>query len=247
MKRKSRLGLLCLALGAFWLGCGSGSPIKPPTSRLNLVASRVLSINEPSGLAINDSATSLWAVTNQHVYHLDMSGQVIKRLNYDGVDLEGITYDRSDRTLWVAEEASREVVHLDLNGDVLSRTATGLTGVLNHGIEGICLDSSGRMFVLNEQDPGLLVELRADHTVATQQTLTFADDYSDLAASSELDHFWILSDQSRSISLLARPGGVVRQYTLPFPKPEGLAVDEAANRFYVVSDSTHTLYIYAPQ
>jgi len=41
--------------------------------------------------------------------------------------------------------------------------------------------------------------------------------------------------------------GVVREYPLTSPKPEGVSVDEASNRVYVVSDSTNTLYVYKMQ
>lgn len=229
------------------LGC-SKSPTKPPqTSALVLIGTHALTITEPSGLTMHDS--TFWTVSNNpdFVYQLDATGRTVRRLNYQGGDLEGITYDASDRTLWVCEENRREVVHLDLNGDILARKRLSLTGPDNSGLEGICLDGGGRMFVVNEKDPGLFIALNPDHSIATEQTLSFARDYSDIACSRNADTFWIVSDQSRALYQWNKLTGIMHEYPLAFPKPEGLCVDEAANRVYVVSDSTHTLYEYQIQ
>jgi hypothetical protein len=36
---------------------------------------------------------------------------------------------------------------------------------------------------------------------------------------------------------------MLEQYQLPMPKPEGVAVDIAAHRIYIVSDYTNSLYV----
>jgi uncharacterized protein YjiK len=36
----------------------------------------------------------------------------------------------------------------------------------------------------------------------------------------------------------------MKQYHLPFPKAEGIAVDETAKRIYIVSDSEKKLYVF---
>jgi len=205
-----------------------------------------LSISETSGLAINDSGTTLWTVTDTpgRVYQLDLVGKMIRKLNYVGEDLEGIAYDPSDRTLWVVEENRREIVHLDLKGDVLSRKQLDLRGKKNSGLEGICLEHEGRMFVLNEKNPGLFIELNPDHSIARQNKLSFAGDYSDVASSRQANCFWILSDESRGLYLWSKRTGVIREYSLPFPKPEGVALVEASHLVYVVSDSENKLYVY---
>jgi uncharacterized protein YjiK len=144
----------------------------------------------------------------------------------------------------VAEEELREVVHLDLSGNVLSRQAIGLTGEANSGPEGICLDDAGRMFLVNEKHPGSFLELNPDHTLASQTPLDFARDYSGMSYNRQKSAFWIVSDQSSSLYLWSKPTGVMNRYSLPFTKCEGVAVDDAANLIYIVNDSLNALYIY---
>src|SRR5262245_51891796 len=150
------------------LGCGGGnSPVQPPpppTLGLHLIATDTLRISEPSDVTIDPAATRLWMVTNNpaRVYELDLHGNVVQRLNYRGSDLEAVAYDDTDSTLWVVEERTREIIHLNLDGDELSRQLLDLTGEPNHGPEGMCLDHGGHLYILNEQNPGLFVALNAD-------------------------------------------------------------------------------------
>jgi len=240
----SRVELRAVLAAVTLLACGSPKPAE--TGELRLVATYSLAITEPSGLAIDESCTTLWTVTNNpdRVYQLDMKGAVVRTLDYVGEDLEGIAYDRSDRTLWIVEENRREVVHLDLGGKVLSRHPLGLVGERNSGLEGLCFDRQGRMFALNEKRPGLFIELNADVSIASQQVLDFAKDFSDLWFDRESGSFWILSDQSQKLYQWTKNKGVIAEYPLPFRKAEGLVCDDRANLLYIVSDSENKLYVY---
>ena len=218
----------------------------PPGSGLSLIASYVLSVSEPSDLALDGSGQSLWTVTDRpgRVHQLSLDGALIRTLKFVGDDLEGIAYDPTDHTLWVAEENLRAVIHLDLQGNVLSRHPLGLSGKKNSGLEGLCLDAKGHMFVLNEKDPGLFLELDSKHDIAVRRKLAFAVDYSAITYDPKYDGFWIVSDQSQKLFQCDRKAAVRREYGLPFPKPEGIAVNEAAKRAYMVSDSEHRLYVF---
>ena len=72
----------------------------------------------------------------------------------------------------------------------------------------------------------------------------FALDYSGLTWDPKRSSFWIVSDQSRALYLWSPKSGVLEEYGLPFPKAEGIAVDEAAKRIYIVSDSENRLYVF---
>jgi uncharacterized protein YjiK len=229
-------------------GCGGGGdPAKPaPGKTLPLEASYPLSIVEPSGLAIDDTGASLWTVTNNpsHVYRLDAAGTVVDTLKYDGRDLEGIEYDSRDGSLWVVEEDRRQVIHLDLAGRVLSRHTLALPGEPNSGLEGIGLGPDGRLCVLNEKNPALFVELADDFSIAQQWALGFAADVSGLCAGRDPDTYWIVSDQEQRLYLWSRDHGVLDEYSLPYPKAEGVAFDSVGNRIYIVSDSENRMFVY---
>jgi uncharacterized protein YjiK len=228
------------------LGCGS-QPVAPKPDALQLIATHALSIREPSDVTINETGTRLWVVSDpptNKVYELNLKGKLVKTLKYSGNDCEGIFYDRTDSTLWLAEEEFRAVVHLDLNGNVLSTQAIGLTGEVNSGTEGICIDDAGRMFMVNEKHPGAFLELNPDHTLATETVLDFARDYSSISYNREKSAFWVASDQSAGLYLWSKPTGVINRYSLPFTKFEGVAVDDAAKLIYMVNDSLNALYIF---
>ena len=220
---------------------------KEHATQLTLLSSRQVDINEPSGLTIDAAGKVLWMVGNnpERIYKLTVDGQVVDTLVYAGHDLEGIAYDASDSTLWVVEEERREVIHLDLDGIVVKRKKIGLDGSSNNGLEGICLDAEGKLYVLNEKDPGLFIGLGADLSVQGQYPLDFAKDYSGLAYDRLQDRFWVLSHQDSTLYLWRDGQGVVGSYDIPFAKVEGITVDNASKRVYIVSETERTLYIYA--
>lgn len=247
MRWRAATTIACSVLAILAAGCGSSRSVAPSTVRTpRLVATHVLDLPEPSDLAVNETGTTLWVVSNDpdSIYQLDLAGHRVKTLKYAGHALEGIAYDRSDRTLWVAEENRREVVHLDLDGNVLSTHPLDLRGEQNSGLEGICLGGAGGIFLLNEKRPGLFIELDPGAAIATTDTLTFAGDYSGLAYDAPSEAFWIVSDQSRRLFLWSRTAGVLKEYALPFESAEGVAYDAATNLIYIVSDLGRTLYIY---
>lgn len=230
------------------LTCNKSNSTDSPKDKnqLSIISTHLLALSEPSGLAINATGTVLWTVTNdpERIYKLDIKGNPIDTLNYRGDDLEGIAYDPSDTTLWVVEEKRREIVHLDINGNILLRQKINLGGPLNSGPEGICLDAAGNIYVLNEKEPGLFLELNTDLSIKKMYPLSFADDYSGLAYNREKNCFWIISDQDESLYLWSREKGVLEEYSLPFSKAEGIAFNEAEKRLYIVSESLKKLYVF---
>jgi hypothetical protein len=147
-----------VAIGSI-AGCGKDStPASPapPLVALPLIATHPLTIQEPSDLAIDETGTILWTVTNhpEKVYQLDLDGNVTKTLSYVGNDLEGVAYDARDHTLWIAEENLRQVVHLDLDGAVLSQHSLALTGEHNSGLEGILPERQRNRVRAEREAPG---------------------------------------------------------------------------------------------
>ena len=240
------LAILLLAAGPV----SSGAAKKPPAGRsgrvLEAVASYFIAAPEPSDLAIDDTGRVLWTVSDKtgRVYELGVDGHVVRTLGFVGEDLEGIAYDRSNRTLWVAEETRREIVHLDREGAVLSRHRLDLTGEPNSGLEGICFDAAGRLFALNEKRPGLFLEIDEHRAIVARREITFAGDYSGMTYEPRRDAFWIVSDQSCALYLWSPKSGVLAKYALPFQKAEGVAVDHESGRIYIVSDEENQLYVY---
>lgn len=238
--------LAAMLLAAALSGCKGSEAAAPPLPSLPLIGSLALDINEPSDLAIDETGTKFWTVTNNpdSVVQFDAAGKRVKTLSYAGQDLEGVAYDPVTSTLWVAEENRRSLVHMDLDGNVIKRHDLALTGDQNSGLEGVCFDGSGSMVVLNEKLPGMFIQLAPDVTIASKDTLTFAGDYSGITYDAAASKFWIVSDQSHRLYLWSKAGGIAKEFDLPFLKAEGVAYNPALNRIYVVSDSERRMYVY---
>ena len=128
MRQMRKPAFRALVTSVFVLGCGASKPVEPkPSETLRLIATHPLDFGEPSDLAINRAGTILWTVTNhpEKVYQLDLAGNRVRTLNYEGHDLEGVVYDPSDSTLWVAEENRREVVRMHAVDDERQHASSG--------------------------------------------------------------------------------------------------------------------------
>jgi len=260
--RAARLPMLALAgvlatAAVSIEGCGGGGGSKgPPTApapipALPLLATYAMTVSEPSDLTIDETGTILWTVSDSKnkVYKLDVRGKTLETLSYTGgssSDLEGVAYDRRDRSLWLAEEELRQVVHVDSSGAVLTtyNLLASLTSTHNAGPEGISLDDVGHLFLLNERKPGMFITLNPDVSVGTKVGLTFARDYSAMTYDPVRRCFWITSDESAAIYLCTAPNVVHLAYALPSTKFEGIALDPAGKYVYAVNDSLSLFYVF---
>lgn len=248
MKIGTVLLTACFFLPVLFCKCSTSEPAAPQQQapQLQLLATFSLNVPEPSGLSLGSEAKSLWTVSDQtnRIYRLDLSGKVLQTLAYTGIDLEGVVFDTTRKVLWVAEEQTREIVKVDLSGAELERHRI-LNGQDNSGLEGICLDSSGTIFLLKEKNPGLFIELNRDFSVKQQLELGFAGDYSGICCAGAPGEFWIVSDQSQMVYRWSRKNGVSERYSLPINKAEGVAYNVTNGRLYVVSDSEAKLYVFS--
>lgn len=187
-----------------------------------------------------------WIVggSTERIYKTDLQGNILDRLNYKGNDIEGIFFDRTDSSLWIVEEESRELVHLDLSGNEINRYKTNITGTINNGLEGLALDSQHNFYVLNEKEPSALHALNKNYNSTTQFGLPFAGDLSDMDYNSQTQNFFITSDESKAIYIWNAKDGLVAQYSLPFTKTEGITINPAKSKIFTVNDSLNTLYEY---
>ncbi|MFH0733520.1 MAG: SdiA-regulated domain-containing protein [bacterium] len=241
---KILLSFICLFC---FISCSNSGENNTEKDELTLLGEYNLSFGEPSGLAINNDATQLWVVSGetQKIYKINNTGTILKTLNYSGSDLEGIVYDSSDSTLWVTEERTRVLVHLDLNGNVISKDTIDYPGELNHGLEGVCFDDSSNLFVVNEQIPVAILELNWDKTTKNEYIISFALDLSDITYSKKYSCFLLVSDENKCLYYWNKSSGKLKQYDLIVDKYEGIALDETNNKIYLVNDELNILSVYS--
>lgn len=237
-------GILFLAI--LFASCTLDSTASEDKKELKKVAEYKLNVAEPSGLVLNAEMDALYTVSdnNNHVYKLSLGGQVLSELSYVGTDLEGITFDLRDSTLWLAEEQERVIVQVDLSGNELQRRAIGLNGTGNSGLEGITFDAQHNLYVLNEKNPRLWARLNSNFKVAETKEIPNVEDISGICYDVKRKQFWIVSDQSQKLLLWSDKSGIVKSFDLNFKKAEGVTYNAKKDRLYIVSDSAGMLYVF---
>lgn len=204
-----------------------------------------LTVPEPSGLEYDKDENVLWTVSDEtsKIYKIDFEGNILKEIEVDGFDLEGIT-KTDDSTLVVILERSRTVVILDTSGTELNRIELNLDGEPNKGIEGIAYNpNNSNLYILNEKKPRLLMKLDSDGTVQ-KHSIDFALDLSGIFYEELTESLWILSDESEAIFKCNEKGSVITKYKIDIEQAEGIAINSMDSLLYVISDPLEKLFIY---
>jgi uncharacterized protein YjiK len=237
--------LCCIAC----VSCRNSHSPEPafPTGELLLTREIPLPFAGPSGIAYSEALQRLWVVSggsNQHIYVLDTNGIVERRLFFSGTDLEGIAFDEIDSTLWVIDEDTKRISHLDLDGNLLAQKYLSYDAIPNKGPEGITIGQGHTFYILNQRDPSVLYELDSVFQIAHPYPLGFAPDYSDITYDSSSDSFFILSGASAEFFVWTKQQGAKIKYSLPDIGNEGIAYDRKRELFYIVNDATACLSIF---
>ena len=228
--------------------CSSCSNDKTENSikTLSFSVAEKIPVPEPSGLALSFDEKRFWIVSdeNSKVYLIDSWGRVVKSFKVIGEDLEGITVI-NDSTLAIVLERTREVVILDTSGLELKRAKLDLEGELNNGLEGISYyPEEKKFFVLNEKKPRLLLTLDENLVEIKRDTLNFAKDVSGIYFDAVDKNLWILSDESQRIFKTDLSGNPIDEFKIKITQPEGITLNKARTKIYIVSDKTENLYVF---
>jgi len=213
---------------------------------LTYYLSEPIPVPEPSGLDLSFDEKGFWVVSDQNskVYLIDSWGKEIKSFEVNGEDLEGITVV-NDSLLAIVLERTREVIILDTSGNELKRATLNLKGELNSGLEGITYDPVKKIFyILNEKNPGLLLTLDENLTEQKRNTLKFAKDFSGVFFDENDNSLWILSDESQRIFKTDLSGIPIEEFKIKVAQPEGITLNKARTKLFLVSDVTGNLYVF---
>jgi len=229
----------------------ANTPIDQPISEatLTLLANFPLEVTEPSGLAFGPNNQTLLTVSDNsnQVYELSLEGEILRTWDYQGNDLEGITYNPFNQTIAITEERERNVVIIDyVSGEILGDYHIDIPmGSENSGLEGIAFNTNNRLYyILNEANPGELILWTPEDGVMTETEFTFAEDYSGIFIETETARMWIVSDMSKALFACNYSGTPQIKYSLPDSKFEGVAVDHSTQTLYMVNDASGKLSIY---
>jgi len=205
-----------------------------------------LNMPELSGLAISYDGKFLWTVSdsNSTVYQISFEGEIQKSFTVNGGDLEGVT-QINDSTLAVVLERDRTILIIDTSGNELNRIEIIKEGDLNSGFEGITFNpGSGHFYILNEKDPGSLIEIDDFYNFVKETKLKFAKDYSGIHYDAGENILWIISDESSLIAKCDLNGNLIGKTELKLRQIEGVAVDNKNKKLYIISDIKEELYVF---
>lgn len=238
-----------------FLSCNNVNNRENLVHTLTLLETWPLEIDGPSGLALNPNGEYLWTVsdaTDGHIYKISKTGQVLETLTYQGDDLEGITVDARDGTLWVVEERLREIVKVARNGQILLRIKINVEqNRENDGLEGITFNPNiNHIYIVNEKNPMQFIELDASMEIVRSVPIDFKSpfnvtDLSGLAFDATSNEIWFLSDESAKIVVTDLQLTPKRVYLTRINKGEGIALDTQNNKVYLVSDDDQALYVFS--
>lgn len=246
--RTAASAVLLAAVSGLAAGCDheSASPT-PADGDLVLVRAVPIAVAEPSDFCLDRDGEHWWTVSDatHRVYRLRLSdGAVVQTLSYVGADPEGVWQDPADGTLYVAEEGSREIVHLDATGAELGRVSVaGLEGEANSGLEGLTFSPvTGRFHVVKEKGPPILAAVSLAGVLQSSREVDYAADLSGVAWDAAAGGLLLVSDESAEVYRTDLSGTPLHTYGIEVEKAEGVGIDPENGHIYVVSDSAETFY-----
>ena len=209
--------------------------------KLRQVGKAKLPLKQPSGLAYDPVRAQLWSVGDEgpQVLAIDPAdGEIVGAVELSGGirDCEGIAVAPDGDGLWVVAERTRQVARFDMRGRLIDAVTIPITGDENHGLEGITVDpATGRVFVVHEKRPRVLVELDVDLRIVSVHESRALDDLSGVCAHDGA--LWLVSDESRKLvrcRVDARGVHEEKSYEIGRDHAEGVAF--VGNRAYLVFD-----------
>lgn len=218
--------------------------------KLELLATHSMAVPEPSGLLCHPHTGNLWTVSdnNGDLYEiLPKGGAVLQRLKTSVDDAEGLGYHPEGGGFIVADEAHSALAYYSIEGDKEKVISLGDIAGLGskHGLEGLCYVPNTHTYAaLAEKYPGMLLQFSGEVQQIKTTHLDFAADYSGLTFDKRYNAFWILSDESATVTLYHPEKGTLAQYRLPAQKAEGIAINNQKNRLYIVYDNTAALQVF---
>ena len=248
MRHFAVLALILLCSAPAGCPVRTGGP-DPPLPVLQSALLRAEGIREPSGIAYHaDRGTLFVADDGGTLGEMRLDGRVIRTRRVRQADIEGVAVDPGTGMLYLAVEGDDAVLLVDpesldvLAEYVLPRSDGGITllGEGGNGVEAIAVVGPGRLFVANQDDPPVVVEVDLPGDGSAPRILShFRPEATDLSALYWDDHRQVLmlvSDSGNRLMAYSRTGELRASWTLPGRDQEGLAVAPDGTT-YVAQDS----------
>jgi uncharacterized protein YjiK len=227
------LAFLCIAAD------GSKKPLKP------IAKLTVHGIAEPSDVCRSPQGKYYMVSDNGYAYETDSAAHVLKKLDTDGADFEGVFAD--DQFVYVVQEMNSEILKVNQATNKVERIySLPYHGPRNKGFESITFIPDTKHFLMvTERDPIIIFEMDENFNVLKQTTLKKYHDIS--SATYHNGKLYLLSDEDRCV-LVMNPVSfdIEKTYHLNILNPEGIAFDGAGHMMIVSDDLAKLFYFNLP-
>jgi uncharacterized protein YjiK len=241
----SKITVALLSASAILFSCSNSNSIEPAQPDLELLSVVSINVSEPSGLCINNDGNALYTVSDSSnkVYKLSMSGTILTTFDFVGDDLEGVSKYENNKLL-IAEERNKSIIEFEIDTEnYITHEIEYDNNEANSGIEGVTYNpNNNTIYILNEKNPGILMKLNSFFSIQETYELNFANDYSGIFYDETLNTLWIVSDQNKTLNKCNLNGELLKEYSIPAQKAEGVVV--TTNKIYIVSDSENKLLTF---
>lgn len=226
------------------LGIISCLPKANSQTPLKLIESFQLAIKEPSGITVFNNQLYIVSDNNGVIYKTNLEGEIVEKIKTDYSDLEGITINPETGNIFVVSESKRSLIELNSKGKLIRKTKVeGKQNYKNSGLEGVCFDASkNTIFTINEKSPKQLLKLNFKGEVENTYKLDYSKDVSGICYAEKSNSLWIISDESQTIINISKKGKLLKKYSIPVEKGEGIVIMK--DKIYVVSDSLRKLFVF---
>jgi uncharacterized protein YjiK len=144
--------------------------------------------------------------------------------------------------MYVAEETKQLVTKYLSDGTKLSSFPVNVATNIKHGPEGVTINKNGKIVVINEKLPCLILEFDGAGNELRRKELNYSIDLSDIFYSSADSCYWIVSDESKLLMKLSEEWILIKAWNIPVNKAEGVVVVNEI--IYIVSDSEAKMYVF---
>jgi uncharacterized protein YjiK len=212
--------------------------------KLKAYAKTILSIPEPSDIALSANGKSFFVVSdNGFLFETDLKGTVIRQASHNAFDLEAVYAD--ENFVYAVDERTR-IIHFYSLPDLkhVREVEVSYLGGRNKGFEGLTYNPTTKRYILAiEKDPTMFFELDQDFKVVNRIDFKGPSDVSSITWHNGA--YYVMSDEEHCmLKVNVDTYAIEKRYRLDILNPEGLAF-MANNELVVVSDDMQTMYNYS--
>ncbi len=221
--------------------------VRNHSGNLEKVGVYSLTMEEPSGLALDPNGEFLYIVSDQksNIYKTNLQGVVQKKIDVKAADYEGIAINFKNDLFYTVDESKNKIRCFDLGGNETHHIKLSENVSKKSGPEGIDVDwEDGSFYVVNEKSPVMIYHLNDKFQEIRSQKIEHISDLSGITINPKTKDLWLLSDEDQKVIHVDKKFNIQNEYLIDVKQMEGIAIDFKKRILYIVSDAEEELHIF---